>query len=148
MTMFGKKKEKSINATHFSGLEIPENAALNATLSDLGLTIKVPTLQKEYTLNLEKIQDVKYFNETEVEKYLDSSLAKAVIGATAFGAVGAIIGSRPKTKEKKIVHFYLLIDYSGKQIVLASDDGFSVGAMVDFFKKIKPESKEVQTIEL
>ena len=81
-----------------------------------------------------------------IPQHLKSSFAGGVIGAATFGVAGAVIGSRPKEKEKRNVTFYLLVDYSGKQIVISSQDGFALGGVVDLFKKFKPNTK--QTIEL
>lgn len=57
--------------------------------------------KKEYNLNLERIHNISWYNEVDFEKHIKSSLIGGVIGAAAFGAAGAIIGSRPKEKEKK-----------------------------------------------
>ena len=146
--MFGKKKLKEVVGTHLSGLDVPENIIVCFGLSDEGIKITVPSMKKEYNITLSKIQSINYYNETEVEKYVDSSLSKTIIGAATFGVIGAVIGSRPKSKEKKTVHFYLIVNYSDKQIVIESDNGFAVGSIVDFFKKLKPESFNTQTIEL
>ena len=146
--MFGKKKMKEVVGTHLSGLDIPENVIVSFSLSDDGIKITAPSMKKEYTIGLSKIQNINYYNETEVEKYSDSSFGKAVIGAAAFGVIGAVIGSRPKSKEKKTVHFYLIVNYSDKQIVIESENGFGVGSIVDFFRKLKPETSTAQTVEL
>lgn len=144
--MFGKKKAKSVVGTHISGLEIPENIDILFTLDTDGVVIKIPA-SKEYSISLNKIQSISWCNETEIEKYTTSSLGSAVVGAAAFGVIGAVIGSRPKTKEKKTVLFYLLVQYDDKTIVIESKDGFSVGQVVDYFKKLKPSSG-TQRIEL
>ena len=147
--MFGKKKEKSkeIVVNHVSGLDIP-NVSVCVTLSQTGLKIAVPNLKKEYNLNLERIHNISWYNEVDFEKHIKSSLIGGVIGAAAFGAAGAIIGSRPKEKEKRKVQFYLLIEYPDNQIILQSEDGFAVGSIVDYFKKIKPESDSTESIQL
>lgn len=143
--MFGKKKNnsKQFNGVHVSGLDVP-NVPVTFTLSELGAVIKTPS--NDYTLSLEKITNISWYDEVEIEKHLKSSLTGGIIGAAVFGAAGAVIGSRPKEKEKRNVTFYLLVEYSEKQIVISSKDGFALGAVVDLFKKFKPTTK--QTIEL
>lgn len=144
--MFGKKKAKSVVGTHISGLEIPENIDILFTLDTDGVVIKIPG-SKEYSISLNKIQSISFHHETEIEKYVASSLGSAVVGAAAFGVIGAVIGSRPKTKEKRNVSFFLIVEYDNKFIVIESKDGFSVGQVVDYFKKLKPSSG-TQIIEL
>lgn len=144
--MFGKKKAKTVVGTHISGLDIPENVNIVFTLDTDGVVIK-DTTSKEYSISLNKIQSISFYNETEIQNITTSSLGSAVIGAAAFGTIGAIIGSRPKNKEQRTVLFYLLIQYDDKAIVIESKDGFGVGQVVDYFKKLKPSSG-TQRIEL
>ena len=47
------------------------------------------------------VDEKRMINEVEFEKHIKSSLIGGVIGAAAFGAAGAVIGSRPKEKEKR-----------------------------------------------
>lgn len=143
--MFGRKKNKSKQflGNHVSGLDVA-NAPVTFILDESGATIKTPT--NDYSIALEKIDNISWYDEVEIEKHLKSSFAGGVIGAATFGVAGAVIGSRPKEKEKRNVTFYLLVDYSGKQIVISSQDGFALGGVVDLFKKFKPNTK--QTIEL
>lgn len=144
--MFGKKN-KELAGSHVSGLDIP-NIAVYVTLSQTGLKISAPSVKKEYELTLERIHNISWYNEVEFEKHTKSSLVGGVIGAAAFGTAGAIVGSRPKEKEKRKVQFYLLVEYPGNQIVLQSEDGFSVGGIVDYFKKLKPELNNIKNIQL
>lgn len=144
--MLRKKKVKTVVGTHISGLDIPENVNIIFTLDAEGVTIKIPT-SKEYNICLDKIQDISWSYQTNIQKITTSSLGSAVIGAATFGAVGAIIGSRPKAKEQRTALFYLLIQYDNKSIVIESKDGASIGQVVDYFRKLKPGSC-IQKIEL
>lgn len=137
--MFGKKKEKvkSFYGNHVSGLDIP-NVPVNVTLSADGMKITAPQNQREYTISLERLQNVSCYNEVEFEKQIKSSTVRGVVGAATFGVAGAIIGSRPKEKQKRKVHFYLLVEYPDNQIVITSDNGFGVGSIVDYFRELKP----------
>lgn len=145
--MFKKKKQKQLLGKHISGLDISSVPVL-IILDESGIKITDSSTKKEFIIAIDKISSINYYHETEVEKHLKSSFVKGVIGAATFGMTGAIIGSRPKEKEKKKVTFYLLIDYSDKQIVISSEDGFATGGIVDLFKKFKPQSDNIQSIEL
>lgn len=139
--MFGKKKEKikEFVGNHVSGLDIPD-VVVCVTMSPNDLKIYAPSIKKEYTLSLDRLQNISYYNEVEFEKHVKSSLVGGVVGAATFGVAGAIIGSRPKEKEKRKVHFYLFVEYPNNQIVIQSENGFGVGSVVDYFRELKPES--------
>lgn len=141
-----KTKAKTVVGTHISGLDIPGNVGIVFTLDADGIVIKIPA-SKEYSISLNKIQSISCYHETEIQNITTSSLGSAVVGAAAFGAIGAIIGSRPKNKEQRTVLFYLLIQYDDKAILIESKDGSSVGRVVDYFRKLKPSSG-MQRIEL
>lgn len=146
--MFGKKeKAKSCSGNHISGLDVPENAVIVFNLYKDRAIFNVTELKKEYSISLDRIQSISFHHETEIEKYTTSSLGSAVVGAAAFGVIGAIIGSRPKTKERRNVSFFLIVEYDNKFIVIEATDGFRVGQVVDYFKKLKPSSG-TQRVEL
>ena len=147
--MFGKKKNsKQVIGQHISGLENIPNVPVLIVLDESGIKLNVVSMKKEYTIALDKITSINYYHETEVEKHLKTSFVGGVIGAATFGVSGAIIGSRPKEKKKHKITFYLLIDYADNQLVFSSEDGFGTGGIVDLFRKIKPSSNDVQSIEL
>jgi hypothetical protein len=136
--MFGKKKkQKTVNGIHILGLDTT-NVPVQVSLSESGLNISTPS--NNYVIALEKISNISWYDEVQIEKHIKSSFTGGVIGAATFGVAGAVIGSRPKEKQKRKVTFYLLIDYSDKQIVISSEDGYAVGGIVDLFKKFKPHS--------
>jgi hypothetical protein len=110
-----KKEMESRNATlsaslkHFAGLPIPEN-----TLCQVYSTpsrIEIIANGQQFNLAKEKIIDVSITTNTEIQKQLVSSTGGAVGGALLFGAVGALIGGRTKTKEIKQVKSYLIFTY-------------------------------------
>ena len=142
-----KKSIRSLFGTHVSGLDIGK-AQVSIFLSDNELLISAPSMKKEFTLSLNKIQNIGYYNEVEIEKHLKSSFVGGVIGAATFGVAGAVIGSRPKEKEKRKITFYILIDYIDGQIIIEAYDSISVGKMIDTFRKIKPQANETTSIEL
>lgn len=142
-----KKSKKFAGGTHVSGLDVGK-AQVSLCLSDDKLLISVPSLKKEFNLSLNKIENLGYYNEVEVEKHLKSSFAGGVIGAATFGVAGAVIGSRPKEKQTRKVTYYLLIDYSDGQIIIESNDWISLDNMIKYFRKLKPQANETVTIEL
>ncbi len=142
-----KIKSKQVKGTHVSGLDIPAVDVIS-TLSETGIMIQAPMAKREYHIDLEKINNIMCYHEEEFEKYQKTSLIKTLIGAAAFGSVGAIIGSRPKEKTKRTVTFYLVIEYSNKQVVISSEDGWNVGGTIDLFRKLKPEANNVKSVSL
>lgn len=146
--MFGKKKEikKQVVGSFISGLELPEQVVVLVTLTGEQVSISAPSLKKEYTISLDRVLNISEVQETEVETVMKSSLAKGLIGASAFGLVGAIVGSQPTAKQKKIVHSFLLIEYAEGQIMIASEAPQAIAALVKQFRTMKPGVQ--QTIEL
>lgn len=74
-----------------------------------------------------------------------------VIGAAAFGILGAMVGGRVKTKQASKLNSLLLFEYLSndvsKQILLnLGDNQFQANTFLKKLKKIKPLSN--QTIEL
>lgn len=120
-----KRSKKFAGGTHVSGLDVGK-VQVSLCISDDGLLISVPILKKEFKLSLNKIENLGYYNEVEVEKHLKSSFAGGVIGAATFGVAGAVIDSRPKEKQTRKVTYYLLIDYSDGQIIIESNDWISL----------------------
>lgn len=147
--MFGKKKNhKQIIGQHVSGLENIPNVPVLIVLDESGLKLNVVSMKKEFTITLDRITSINCYHETEIEKHLKSSFVSGVIGAATFGLPGAVIGSRPKEKKNRKVTFFLLIDYADNQLVFSSEDGFGTGGIVDLFRKIKPSTDNIQSIEL
>lgn len=142
-----KKSIRTLFGTHVSGLDIGK-AQVSICLSDNGLLISAPSMKKEFSLLLNNIQTLGYYNEVEIEKHLKSSLAGGIIGAATFGVAGAVIGARPKEKQKHKVTSYILIDYTDGQIIIEAYDAISVGKMIDYFRKLKPQANETISVEL
>ncbi len=144
----GKKKEirKEVVGSYISGLDFPENVVVLVTLTGEKVMINAPSLKKEYSINLERVLNISEYNETEIETVMKSSLAKGLIGASAFGLVGAIVGSQPTAKQKKKVHSFLLIEYADGQITIASEAPWTITALVKQFRELKPNVQ--QRIEL
>lgn len=75
-----------------------------------------------------------------------------IIGAATFGVLGAMVGGRVKTKEKKNINHFVLFTYVSasetKEILLKTNDFWGAGKFVDYFKLLKPELNQTKCIEL
>lgn len=152
--MFGKKKEFAAVGSIIDGLPVPALTTVIAKLQPEGFNLKALTgTQKEnwpeYNLSLNKVQDVQLMNEREIQQVIQQSVPGMILGAAAFGALGAMVGGRVKTKEKVKITTLLVIDYESngpKQIVLnVSDNIKDSEQVVNHFHAIKPSlPKSVQ----
>lgn len=149
--MFGKKKMngKVIGATHVEGLPIQEDADLIVKLTDEGLTLIVAATKQEFGIDMSKLTLVDYKNEVEMQQIIKQSAPGMIIGAATFGVLGAMVGGRVQTKEKKIVTHFVIINYHSsedKTIVLKTNDGIGAGQLVDLFRKFKPQSTPLKVV--
>ena len=155
--MFGKKKEtRSVSGSHIIGLPIPEGNFVQTVLSPEELTLTAvlqgggKATEQKFTLELSKVKNIRILNETEVKQVIEQSAPGMLLGAAAFGVVGAMIGGRVKTKEKTAIKNLLILDYvSGeeKQIVLdcTIDSLSNQTAFLKHFQKLKPEAAHAPT---
>lgn len=113
MGLFFNKKSQNgelgkFNLRHLLGLDIPE---VNCNVIVYQDKLIIVSGDREYNLNLEKIRSVDFDMNVNIEKYSKSSTLKGVVGAATFGVAGAIIGSTPKTNEKRNVTCKAIINY-------------------------------------
>lgn len=112
---FFKKKEKSNNFSvflhHVSGLPLAENT--NCTLSVAAEVLTISSGGSNFNLNLSQISVVDYKTDVEIANIVNSSATKGIAGGILFGPIGAIIGSRATSKEKRTITGYLIINYLG-----------------------------------
>lgn len=115
--MFKKKNEKkdltnlSIYTAfhHVSGLPLVEESLCEVFSFPDRFDFKYGTT--EITLFKSKVTDMTIKTDTEIQSQAVSSVGGAISGAMLFGAAGAIIGGRTKTKKFKNVSNYLIITY-------------------------------------
>ena len=149
MGLFGKKKKEKVIVGGFlvSGLPERENSDLMLELFDDHIHIKsFRDFKNEYKISLDKVTNVKYYNESQIEKVITQSTPGMIIGAATFGAVGAMIGGRVKTKEKKTTLDLLLIKYDDKEFCMRITYYPSVKKFIDKIIGLKPsldDSKEI-----
>lgn len=128
---------------HVSGLPIAENVMCK--LCSYPDRIEFMSGSANITLARNKITDICVKSETEIQKQMVSNPGGAIAGAMMFGAVGAIIGGKPKTKKQKTTSFYLIITYVKSQnelsyIVLNATGSFSAHKFVKEFHALNSNS--------
>lgn len=160
MGLFFKKKKKingelgQFDLRHIIGLEIPKGIYCKVTVYSDKLVIE--SGGKEYSLKVEKIYSVDFDMNVDIEKYTKSSMVKGVIGTATFGVPGAIIGSAPKTKEKRNVTCKAIISYNNSSedtvYIIFEDIEPNVmkgsAKLVDTLRPIIKKREEKQKIEL
>jgi outer membrane lipoprotein SlyB len=149
--MFGKKKVngKVIGATLVEGLPISEGSDLVVKLTDEGLTLIVASTKQEFEIDISKLTLIDNKNEVEMQHIVKQSAPGMIIGAATFGLLGAMVGGRVKTEEKKIVTHFVIINYHSdedKTIVLKTNDGIGAGQIADLFRKFKPQSTPLKVV--
>lgn len=153
--MFRKKKENVSVGNLIDGLPIPQNTVVLSKLLPDKLEMKalIGTKKedwKTFELPLEKIDSMQIVNEKEIQKIVSQSAPGMIIGAAAFGILGAMVGGRVKTKEKVKISTLLLIDYTSeekKQILLNVTSSVNESSkLVKEFKVIKPTSNDPITL--
>ena len=110
-----KKTSKTCQATifaafhHLAGLPIPEDTICQVYSTPRG--IEIVAKGQQFNLAKDKIIDITIKTDTEIQKQVVSSAGGAIGGAMLFGAVGALIGGRPKTKTTRKISNYLILTY-------------------------------------
>lgn len=138
-SMFGRKKkdEKVALGNLIDGVNLPQNAAVSIKMNPNEVVISGNN--QEFLISSDKLMNVDLKSDTELEQIIEQSLPGMVIGAAAFGVIGAMIGGRVKTKEKKKVNHFLIINFQSdelKTIVIdASKDWHNAAGLVDLFRK-------------
>lgn len=146
-----KRKQKNLvkssiaekNATlfvclpHVNGLPIPENV-----FCDIYSTPnKFEIISNGLTFNLDKnkVTDVCFKTDVEIQKQYVSSIGGAIGGAALFGTLGAMIGGRAKQKNIREVHTYLIFTYESNGEIKytgfdATNNLYKAGPFVDEFR--------------
>lgn len=152
--MFGKKKiTRSVGGAHVTGLPVPESTFVQVILAPEELTLTAvlqgagKPVEQKFTLGMDKVKNIRILNEAEVKQIIEQSAPGMLLGAAAFGIVGAMIGGRVKTKEQTVIKNLLVLDYvSGeeKQIVLdcTKDAPANQSAFLKHFHDLKPEAAQ------
>ncbi len=150
-----KKKTQSIGGSLMSGLEVPEGSFVQVIASPerLKLTAVInagKVYQKEFNLAISKINYIRLMNEQEVKQVIEQSKPGMILGAAAFGIIGAMIGGRVKTKDKKTLKQILIIDYGSNQIVLdcSGEHFITQNAFMKYVNNLLTEKIDDSPVEL
>lgn len=143
--MFGKKKldGKVIGATLVEGLPIPENSDIIVKLTPESLLFIVVMNRQEIEIDFSKLTLIDCRTEVEMKQIVKQSAPGMIIGAATLGLLGAMVGGRVQTKEKKVFSHFVVVNYfssEAKSIVFQTNDGTGVGQLVDYFRKMKPDA--------
>ncbi len=150
--MFGKKVKNEMLALGdlVEGLPIPQSSDVSIKLTPGALTITGNG--QEFEIDASKLTLVDLKSDVEMEKIIQQSAPGMIIGAVTFGVIGAMIGGRVKTKEKRTVNHFLIINYQSdelKTIVIdATKDWYNAAALVDYFRKLNPTYANVTKVSL
>lgn len=150
--MFGKKKknEKEIVGKMIAGVPLPDGTAVNVKLTPDVLTINGSS--KEFNIDFSKLETLDIKSDVEMEQIIEQSAPGMIIGAAVFGVIGAMIGGRVKTKDKKQVNHFLIINYQSeelKTIILdVTVNWYKAAGMVDYYRKLNPSSTETISVDL
>lgn len=150
--MFGKKvKNEMVTLGNLvEGVPVPQNSDLSIKLTPGAVTITGSG--QEFEIDSSKLTLVDLKSDVEMEKIIQQSAPGMIIGAVTFGVIGAMIGGRVKTKEKRTVNHFLLISYLSdelKTIVIdVTKDWYNAAQLVDYFRKLNPTYAKTNKVSL
>lgn len=150
--MFGKKARKELVTfgNLVEGLPIPQSSDVSIKLTPG--TVTITGSGQEFEIDISKLTLIDLKSDVEMEKIIQQSAPGMIIGAVTFGVIGAMIGGRVKTKEKRVVNHFLLISYQSdelKTIVIdATKDWYNAAALVDYFRKLNPTYAKMNKVSL
>lgn len=134
------------------GLPIPAQVQVVTKLFNEKIELEAftgnkPSDHQRFNLDIEKVQKVTILDEKQIQQIVTQSAPGMIIGAAAFGLLGAMVGGRVKTKDKVKINRLLLIDYisdgENKQILInVSESGLQADAFANKFHGIKPQSNQ------
>lgn len=137
--------------TLVEGLPIPASVPVAVFLYENRIDLEAVTgtasPNQKFSLDVDKIQRVSLLNESQVQQIIKQSAPGMIIGAAAFGILGAMVGGRVKTKQATVINQLLLIDYisngESKQILLnVSNDTFQATTFVSKINKMNPSTNQ------
>lgn len=141
--MFGikKKNEAILLGDLIEGMELEENTDIFLKLNEKELYMfgLVNGKKYEFNLNIDDVTSIVHKSEIEMQQYVKQSIPGMIIGNATFGLLGAIIGGRVKTKEKKQITDFIIINYYDnetlKTIVLTTCDPNKL-KFIDFYNAL------------
>ena len=153
-----KEKTQSICGYLISGLDVPERSFVQVIASPDNIKLNVvmnagKAYTKEFNLSLSKINHIHIMSEQEIKQVVEQSATGMILGAAAFGIIGAMVGGRVKTKDKKVLKQILIIDYTStnkNQIVLDCSDQpmMTINSFMKYINKIIPGNIDTTPVDL
>lgn len=122
-----------------SGLPLAENTLCELFVTDSHLIVEAQGQTFQIAAN--KMIAAQTKTDVEIQREMTSSAGKSVAGAVLFGAAGAIIGGRAKTKTTRVISCYLIINdinQNEEAAVLAFDGQGSARISRELSGKIQP----------
>lgn len=158
MGLFGKKNKypKEFNDMYVvTGLGVSDGSPCSIVANED--TISIICDEKEFMLKISNIINYKYTMDVEIESSVQNgSVLKGMIGGVVFGIPGAIVGSLPKTKQKRLVTGSVMIKYEGKTgdqtiILVSAPNTLGCAQLSDELKpkvKVMGDNVQIKQIEL
>lgn len=149
--MFWSKKNNSvgIGGALISGLPVPERSGIQINgfedrLQIIAFYTSGGVNKQEFDLPINKITSATIMNDKEIKQIIEQSAPGMILGAAAFGIVGAMIGGRVQTKEKTVLKQILKIDYvsDGQKQIVLDCSGETYFTQKDFMKYIRSKLPE------
>ena len=148
----GKYAEAQVSGKLVDGLPIPASVIVLTKLFNEKIELEAftgnkPSDHQRFDLGMEKVQKITLLNEKEIQQIVTQSAPGMIIGAAAFGILGAMVGGRVKTKNKVKINRLMLIDYisdgENKQILINVSESISqADIFANKFRKMKPQSNQ------
>lgn len=129
--------------SHTSGLPIAEG--LWCEMYSYPDRIEFKSGTTNITLARNKITDMCIKTDVEIQQQIVSNPGGAIAGAMAFGAIGAIVGGKSKTKNIKTTTSYLIITFINNQeelsyIIFNSTNNSSAYKFIKEFRELNVTS--------
>lgn len=138
------------NYKHCTGLPIAED--IDCTLYAFSDKLVLSASGADFAINFDKVTDIQYLSEKDVQHIVHSSVSGAIAGSLLFGTLGAIIGGRAKTKTQTSYSYYLIITYKNTNdelAVMALECLNNISFPEKFIQEFRDNhKKETITIEL
>lgn len=148
MGLFGKKNKypKKFNDMYVAaGLGVQDGSPCSVDVNED--TMSVMCDGQEFVLKISNIISYEYKMDVEIENSIhNGSVLKGMIGGAVFGIPGAIVGSLPKTKQKRLVTGTVMINYQGnmdKQTIILVSAPNTLGC-AQISDELKPKVKSVE----
>jgi len=142
---------ESTSAHHLEGLPVSEKTNCQFTLHDDRLAIVGGGVN--FNLSIQQITAIEVKTDVEIANVVHSSAAKGIAGGLLFGPIGLVVGSRATNKEKRTLHYYLIINYinsTGELAAMLFSDDIVPHLTKRLVTKLKPmiTSNQAKTVQL